>query len=82
MADDDKTTPREIASRKELQRLKLDRRNDPPVPFLNHPRPAWADNADDPVRRQIRMRERRIRKLENRLDGAVKKMERDFDQSV
>ncbi|MEM8751134.1 MAG: hypothetical protein AAGF28_12605 [Pseudomonadota bacterium] len=43
--------------------------------------PNWVVDAQDPIRRGMRMRERRIRYLQNRLDGAARKVERDFDQS-
>lgn len=72
---------RDIATRKEIDRLKRDRRNDPPVVSHNYPKPSWAPDPQAAIRRQIRMRERRIRKLEHRLDGSKKTMERDFDQS-
>ena len=72
---------RDIATRRELERLKADRKNDPAVPAYDHPAPSWALDSEDPRRIKMRMRERRIRRLENRLDGAVRKMERDFDQS-
>lgn len=72
---------RGITSREELERLIADRRNDPPSPSLDHPRPSWMLDPEDETRAHMRMRERRIRYLENRLDGAIVKMERDFDQS-
>lgn len=68
-------------TRLELARLIDDRKNDPSVATLNHPRPSWMLDADDPVRRHIRIRERRIRYLENRLDGASQNFEREFDQN-
>lgn len=77
----DQIPPRTIASRKEIDRLKLDRKNDPPAPEHNHPAPSWLNNSDDTERRKMRMRERRIRYLENRLDGAKQKMERGWDQN-
>ena len=81
MDRDDRKDPNGIATRKELDKLIEDRRNDPPVPHLDHPKPSWMMDADDPVRRRIRMRERRIRYLENRLSGASRTMEREFDQN-
>ncbi|MEP3247771.1 MAG: hypothetical protein ABJN40_07405 [Sneathiella sp.] len=71
----------DIATKTELDRLLADRENDPPVPELNHPRPSWVDDNEDPRRVHMRMRERRINHLESRLDGAAQKVERDFDQS-
>ena len=74
-------TKRGIATRKELKRLIADRKNDPPTPERNHPTPSWVENTEDPKRVHIRMRERRIRFLTNRLDGVQQKMEREFDRN-
>ena len=71
----------DIVTRTELDRWKDDRKNDPETPELNHPKPSWMDDAQDPKRRHMRMREHRINHLETRLDGAQQKMERDFEQS-
>lgn len=73
---------RSIASRVELERLIDDRRNDPPVPELNHPKPSWMLDAEDPKRKHIRMRERRIRYLARRLDKATMEMEQEFDHEA
>lgn len=72
---------RGIATRIELNHHIADRKNDPSIPALKHPSPTWMLDPTDDTRVHIRMRERRISYLENRLDGAVKKLERDFDQS-
>ncbi|OUS37247.1 hypothetical protein A9Q94_06500 [Rhodobacterales bacterium 56_14_T64] len=77
MADSDHN----IATRAERDRWIEDRKNDPSVPTLEHPKPSWAEDAEDPDRLYIRMRERRIRNLTNRLDGAVRDMEREWDQN-
>lgn len=79
MADEKRQQP--IVTRAGIERLKEDRKNDPAIPAYDYPRPSWMDNADDPKRVHIRMRERYIRYGENRLDGAKKTMEREFDQS-
>ena len=70
-----------IVSRVELARLIADRKNDSPLPAHDMPRPSWVDDPYDARRTHIRMRERRIRYLQNRLDGVKLRMERDFDQS-
>ena len=70
-----------IATRKELERLIADRKNDPPVPDLDHPKPNWMVDADDPRRRHIRMRERRINHLRERLEGNARKLSQDFERS-
>lgn len=77
----DKDGSRNIVSRHELARLIADRKNDPPAAQLDHPKPNWVLDSEDPARRRMRMRERRIRYLTNRLDGAAKTMEREFDQN-
>lgn len=71
----------DIASRAELDHWLNDRKNDPSVPELNYPKPSWMEDAEDPNRLHMRMRERRIRNLTNRLDGAARDMEREFDQN-
>ncbi len=72
---------RKAATRWELSRLIDDRRSDPPTPTHDFPRPSWMLDPEDETRAHMRMRERRIRYLQNRLDGAAIKMEQDFDQS-
>jgi len=73
---------RYTASRKELSRLIEDRENDHDKLTYEHPAPSWADNsAHSTELRRIAARERRIRYLTNRLEGAARKMERDFDIS-
>lgn len=79
MSDDKK--PKPFSTRDELEYWKADRKNDQPYIHNDYPRPSWMVDPYDEKRRHIRMRERRIRHLENRLNGAVNKMERDFDQS-
>lgn len=71
---------RGIATRQELDALIADRKNDPPVPALNHPKPSWVLSAEDRDRVRMRMRERRIHYLERRLSGATQKMERDYER--
>lgn len=71
---------RGVATAEELHRLIADRANDPQVPDLTPPAPGWADTPEDPKRRHIRMRERRIRHLERRLHGASRTMDRAVDQ--
>ncbi|MEM8615852.1 MAG: hypothetical protein AAGF20_02850 [Pseudomonadota bacterium] len=72
-----------IASQEQRDQLIKDRENDPERLDLNHPAPSWADNSsDDKERRRIAAREQRIRYLTNRLEGAARKAERDFDQSI
>lgn len=71
----------DIATRAELDRWIEDRKTDPTVPELNHPKPSWVDDPDDSDRMRMRMRERRINHLENRLDQAANEMEQEFDQN-
>ena len=78
MADDKKYG---LATRQELNRLLEDRKNDPPAPALDHPKPNWVLDSEDPKRRHIRMRERRIRHLMDRLHKSKNKLEHDFEQS-
>lgn len=77
----DEKQRRRIVTRTGIEALKNDRKNDPAIPVYDYPRPSWMDNADDPKRVHIRMRERYIRYGENRLDIAKKSMEREFDQN-
>jgi len=81
MADKPTNTPKDVATHEELQRLIDDRKNDPELLTPKPPRPSWVEDANHDIRKHMRMRERRIRYLQNRLDGAQKRMERDFDQS-
>lgn len=75
-----KTDP-DIATRAELDRWIEDRKNDPPVPEHNYPKPSWIEDPYDPHRTHMRMREDRINHLENRLDKAAIEIEREFDQN-
>ena len=72
---------RGVATRAELERLIDDRKNDPPIPEHDHPAPNWVVTTTDPNLARQRMRERRIRYLTNRLDGATRKMETGYDQT-
>lgn len=71
----------DIVTRAELDHWIEDRKNDPPVPEYNYPKPNWIDNVDHSARVHMRMRERRINHLETRLDKAGNEMEREFDQN-
>ena len=46
-----------------------------------HLDPPWMQDADDPVRKELRLVSRARTRLTNRLDKATKKMENDFDLS-
>ena len=72
---------RKLTTRQELNRLIADRKNDPQTP-APAPKPSWAQHLPDPKQKQMQLRERRIRFLQNRLEGAKHKMERDWDQSI
>lgn len=74
-------TKNDIATRAELDHWIEDRKNDPEIPEYNYPKPSWIEDPEDPKRVQIRMRERRIQNLTNRLDGAGREVEREFDQN-
>lgn len=69
-----------IATRADVDRLKADRENDH-ARAAPAPKPTWATEASTPSEKHIRMRERRIRHLENRLEGAKQKMEQAWDRS-
>lgn len=70
-----------VATRAELERLIADRKNDPPTIEHDHPAPNWVVTTTDPNLARQRMRERRIRYLTNRLDGARQRMETGYDRS-
>ena len=72
---------RGVATRAELERLIADRKNDPPTIEHDHPAPNWVNMTSDPNLARQRMRERRIRYLTNRLDGATQRMETGYDRS-
>lgn len=75
-------TPRgSITTRDEMERRITDRSSYPPAPEHNHPAPDWVVNPDDFHRQQMRKNERRINDLRNRLHGASRIMQQDFDQS-
>lgn len=76
----DKQDPN-IKTRAELDMLIADRRNDPPTPALDHPKPSWMLDSDHEERVHVRMRERRIRYLTRRLDKATMEMENEFDRN-
>ncbi|WP_413207891.1 type IV secretory system conjugative DNA transfer family protein [Rhodospirillum sp. A1_3_36] len=69
---------RRPATREDLLRLLEDRRNDPPVPGHDHPKPDWVQNPDHAQRVHMRNREDRIRHVTERLTGAAKGFRRDF----
>ena len=70
-----------IPTKAELLRLIADRENDPSVAELKHT-PRWMLDAEDPVRRHIRRRERRNRYVTTRLDKATRAMEQEWDHNV
>ena len=72
---------RGIATRAELERLIADRKNDPPTIEHDHPAPSWVVTKTDPNLSRKRIRERRIRYLTNRLDGATQRMETGYDRT-
>ncbi|WP_238365453.1 hypothetical protein [Mesobacterium pallidum] len=73
---------RQTASRREVSRLIEERESDHDRLSHEHPAPSWADSsAQSAALRRIAARERRIRYLTHRLEGATRKMERDFDIS-
>jgi hypothetical protein len=69
----------DIATRDELDRLIADRDNDHDRLTYEHPKPSWVDDPDDTDRIHIRMRERRINHLENRLGSASHDLRHDFE---
>ncbi len=72
---------RGIATREELDQLIADRQNDPARLELHYSPPALGGGAGQQKQTHIRMRERRIRYLERRLNGAARSMEREFERS-
>lgn len=68
-------------SRAELDRLIADRRNDPSMPQLRHPKPNWVLDPTDTRREHIRGREKRINTIEKRLRGSKGLAKKDFERS-
>ncbi len=71
----------DIVTKTELENLIADRENDPSTPELNHPKPSWVDDSEDPRRVHMRMRERRINYIEKRFDTVSQELEQDWEQS-
>lgn len=73
------TPARKLSTRAELEALRAERERDLEHLRLDHPSPSQLlGNPEDPKRVQMRMRERRIRFLEEKLFERERKLDRDF----
>lgn len=77
MVDDDRPP---FPTKEELKQLIADRERDLDRLAPKY-QPRWMIDADDAVWERMRQRERKIIRLETRLDKATRRFETDFDQT-